>query len=61
MEDTADTRHLVLPPRPSEELTDEELAGVSGGGVVSVVQSCSYAYSPADMIARVTNQIRTRT
>lgn len=54
VEDTADTRHLVLPPRPSEELTDEELAGVSGGGVW---KACSYAFSPADRIARVANQI----
>ena len=58
VEDTADTRHLVLPPRPSEELADEELAAVSGGGAVVV---CSYAYSPAETIARVTSQIRTRT
>jgi hypothetical protein len=57
VEDTADMRHLVLPPRPSGELTDDELAGVSGGGAVVV---CSYAYSPAETIVRVAGQIRTK-
>ena len=59
VEDTADTRHLVLPPCPAvEELTEDELTGVTGGGAVVV---CSYAYSPAETIARVTSQNRTRT
>jgi hypothetical protein len=29
VEDTSTTRHLVLPPPPSDELTDEELVGNS--------------------------------
>jgi hypothetical protein len=31
VEDTATTRHLVLPPRPDGELSDEALEKVSGG------------------------------
>src|SRR5579864_2776164 len=31
LEDTAKLRHIVLPPIPSDELTDEELVGSSPG------------------------------
>jgi hypothetical protein len=31
VEDTDEVRHLVLPPRPADELSDLELACVAGG------------------------------
>ena len=31
VEDTEDTVHFVLPPRPDGDLSDDELSGVSGG------------------------------
>ena len=31
VENTADTMHFILPPEPSDELTDEQLAGAAGG------------------------------
>ncbi len=33
--DTEDVRHLVLPPDPNAELSDEALSGVSAGGAAS--------------------------
>jgi hypothetical protein len=32
VENTADTIHLILPPEPSDELSDEILADMSAGG-----------------------------
>jgi hypothetical protein len=31
IENTADTMHFILPPEPSDELTDEELESAAGG------------------------------
>ncbi len=33
VENTADTIHFILPPEPSDELSDEMLADMSGGGL----------------------------
>ena len=32
--------YFTLPPKPSEELDEEQLAGVAGGGNVSVAACC---------------------
>ena len=35
VENTADTMHFILPPEPSDELSDEQLAGAAGGGGIN--------------------------
>jgi hypothetical protein len=39
VEDTADTVHLVLPPKPAGELSDEQLDQVAGGCCCSACDS----------------------
>jgi len=35
VENTADIMHFILPPEPSDELTDEQLTGAAGGMLLS--------------------------
>ncbi len=40
VENTADTMHFILPPEPSDELSDDELCSVSGGVCFSKFPMC---------------------
>jgi len=40
VENTAGVMHFILPPEPSDELTDEELGGVAGAEVLCL-SGCS--------------------
>ncbi len=37
---TAETMHFILPPEPSDELTDEQLEGAAGGMCSSNCKGC---------------------
>ena len=39
VEDSVDEITIVLPPQPSDELTDDELDNVSGGGILNFIFS----------------------
>ncbi len=40
VENTADTMHFILPPEPSDELTDEQLEGAAGGSCLFGTINC---------------------
>ncbi len=34
VENTTDTMHFILPPEPSDELSDDDLEGAAGGTII---------------------------
>ena len=41
VENTTGVMHFILPPEPSDELKDEQLAGASGG-ICEILQCCGW-------------------